>query len=74
MKSICFYFTILLFFLSSSNAYSTSLTELISDLFGRDSSIQSAESAVKEADNDIKTAWAAYLPEFDAKFIRGNEN
>ena len=49
------------------------LTELIEGLFNTDTSIKNAESAVKEARNDIKTAWAAYLPEFDVKFIRGSE-
>ena len=51
-----------------------SLTELIQGLLENDSSIKSSESAVKEADNDIQTAWNAYLPELDIKFIRGNEN
>jgi len=59
--------------LYSTTSHSLSLTELISELFKNDSSIKSAESAVKESSNDIKTAWAAYLPEFDAKIIKGDE-
>ena len=51
-----------------------SLTELIQDLLKNDSSIKSSESAVKEAKNDVQTAWNAYLPELDLKLIRGNEN
>ena len=58
----------------SFNAYSMNLTELIEGLLNTDTSIKNAESAVVEARNDIKTAWAAYLPELDVKFIRGNEN
>jgi len=50
-----------------------SLTELIQGLLENDSSIKSSESAVKEADNDVQTAWNAYLPELDVKFIRGHE-
>ena len=57
----------------SFNAYSMNLTELIEGLLNTDTSIKNAESAVAEAKNDIKTAWAAYLPEFDVKFIRGSE-
>ena len=51
-----------------------SLTELIQGLLENDSSIKSSESAVKEAKNDVQTAWNAYLPELDLKLIRGNEN
>ena len=66
----------ILLFLSffSFSVYSMSLTELIQDLLGNDSSIKSSESAVKEAKNDVQTAWNAYLPELDLKLIRGNEN
>ena len=64
---------ILFFSIFSFNAYSMSLTELIQGLLVNDSSIKSSESAVKEAKNDVQTAWNAYLPETDLKFIRGNE-
>jgi adhesin transport system outer membrane protein len=50
-----------------------SLTELIQGLLENDSSIKSSESAVKEAKNDVQTAWNAYLPELDLKLIRGHE-
>ena len=63
---------IIVFF--SFSAYSMTLTELIEGLFNTDASIKSAESAVKEANNDIKTSWAAYLPEFDIKVEGGNES
>ena len=66
------YTTLFLIFISL-NAYSMNLTELIQGLINTDTSIKNAESAVTEARNDIKTAWAAYLPEFDVKFIRGSE-
>ena len=59
--------------LYSTTSYSLSITELISELFENDSSIKSAESAIEESSNDIKTAWAAFLPEFDAKMIKGDE-
>ena len=62
---------ILFFSIFSFNAYSMSLTELIQGLLENDSSIKSSESAVKEAKNDIQTAWNAYLPELDLKLIRG---
>ena len=65
---------ILFFSIFSFNAYSMSLTELIQGLLENDSSIKSSESAVKEAKNDVQTAWNAYLPELDLKLIRGNEN
>ena len=51
-----------------------SLTELIQGLLENDSSIKSSKSAVKEAKNDVQTAWNAYLPELDIKYIRGNES
>ena len=66
------YTTLFLIFISL-NAYSMNLTELIQGLINTDTSIKNAESAVTEARNDIKTAWAAYLPELDVKFIRGHE-
>jgi adhesin transport system outer membrane protein len=66
------YLGFFLFFFSFS-AHSLNLTELIEGLLNTDTSIKNAESAVTEARNDIKTAWAAYLPEFDVKFIRGSE-
>jgi len=66
-----FFSFIILFF--SYPAFSRNLTELIEGLLNTDTSIKNAESAVTEARNDIKTAWAAYLPEFDVKFIRGSE-
>jgi len=65
---------ILFFSIFSFSAYSMSLTELIQGLLKNDSSIKSSESAVKEAKNDIQTAWNAYLPELDIKYIRGNES
>ena len=74
IKRLLFVFLILKsVILYSTASYSLSLTELISELFKNDSSIKSAESTVKESSNDIKTAWAAYLPEFDAKIIKGDE-
>ena len=61
------------FTLFSSNSFSLSLTELIEGLYNTDASIKSAEAAVEEANNDISTARAAFLPEFDAKFEEGYE-
>ena len=51
-----------------------SLTELIQGLLENDSSIKSSKSAVKEAKNDIKTAWGAFLPDFDIKIEQGEES
>jgi len=60
-------------FLFSVNSYATDLTNLLAELFETDHSIKSAESGVKEAENDVTSAWTAYLPEFDAKYIKGTE-
>jgi len=72
-KFLCIIFIFKSIILYSTTSYSLSITELISELFENDSSIKSAESAIEESSNDIKTAWAAFLPEFDAKMIKGDE-
>jgi len=72
-KFLCIIFIFKSVILYSTTSYSLSITELISELFENDSSIKSAESAIEESSNDIKTAWAAFLPEFDAKMIKGDE-
>ncbi len=66
-------FVLFFFVFFTFNASSMSLTELVEGLFNTDASIKSAESAVKEAKNDSKTAWAAYLPDFDVKVEAGKE-
>jgi adhesin transport system outer membrane protein len=70
---VCKIFIALFFFFFSFNAFSMNLTELIEGLFITDASVKSSESAVKEARNDVKTAWAAYLPDFDVKVEAGKE-
>ena len=73
IKIYSFYLTLILT-LFSFNSYSISLTETIQNLYKTDSSIRSAEAGLIEAKNDIKTAWAAYLPEFDVKIEGGDES
>ena len=72
-KKILLIFSVFLLVFISKVSYSTELTELINKLFQDDTSISNAERSVKEAKNDVRSAWNAYLPELSADFIRGTE-
>ncbi len=72
-KKILLIFSVFLLIFISKVSYSTELTALITKLFQDDHSISNAERSVKEAKNDVSSAWTAYLPELIADFIRGTE-
>ncbi len=72
-KKILLTSSVFLLIFISKVSYSTELTELITKLFKDDTSINNAERSVKEAKNDVRSAWNAYLPELTADFIRGTE-
>ena len=66
-------FIIISFLFLTKSSHATNITELIAELYTKDSSIKSAEASVKEAKNDVSDAWTAYLPELSTDFIRGAE-
>ena len=67
------FFLFLFLFVYPTSAHSLSLIDLINNLFQEDVAIKNAETSVKESKNDVRTAWNAFLPEFDAKFVKGDE-